>query len=88
MRAIGVGVFVATMHGCIYGVRYICFAPVLSGPSYRQSKVLSTQDKLNSRWRSFNIESNFLKRSLFIFSGTWFGIIAAAVWGRGEYLNE
>ena len=79
MRAIGVALSVVTMHGCIYGVRYICLVPVLSAPSYRQSITLSMQDKLNSRWRSFNIESSFINRSLFMFSGTWSGIIAAAV---------
>lgn len=78
----------ATMHGCIYCVRYIRCLPVLSGPSSRQDSVLSIQERLNSRWTSFKYVSSSARRADFIFSGIWSGINAAPVCGRGEYLNE
>lgn len=78
----------STMHCCIYCVRYIRCFPVLSGPSSRQDNVLSMHDSLKSRCSSLRYESSSARRVALIFSGTWFGISAAPVCGRGEYLKE
>ena len=39
----------ATMHCCMYGVRYSRWWPVLSGPSYRHDNVFPMHDSLNDR---------------------------------------